>query len=64
MNIGGEVQALCELMASFDATPPISIGLFGPCGSGKSFFMRLMRQDIKERSDRLANSPDSVSVGG
>ena len=59
MNVAADVQALCELITSVDAVPPISIGLFGPWGSGKSFFMRLMRQDIKARSKRLANSPDT-----
>ena len=60
MNVSGEVQALCELITAFDATPPISIGLFGPWGSGKSFFMRLMRQEINRRSRRLVNDPNSV----
>src|SRR5882762_4793910 len=40
------------LVAHRDVAPPISVGLFGDWGSGKSFFMKQMRSWIKELSDR------------
>ena len=39
---------LCSVLADKTARPPLSVGLFGEWGSGKSFFMRLMRQRIEK----------------
>jgi WD40 repeat protein len=41
-----DVRMLCSVLADSRALPPLSVGLFGEWGSGKSFFMRLMRQRI------------------
>src|SRR5262249_43908035 len=41
-----DVNMLCSVVADNDVSPPLSVGLFGEWGSGKSFFMRLMRQRI------------------
>jgi hypothetical protein len=42
LDIKAEVEALCTVLASRDVKPPISLGLFGEWGSGKSFFMKKM----------------------
>lgn len=42
LDIAPEVDALASLVASKVITPPLSIGLFGDWGSGKSFFMNKM----------------------
>jgi len=58
LNIKPEVDALASLVASKRLEPPLSIGLFGDWGSGKSFFIK----EIKNRVCWLAgkaNNPDS-----
>ena len=41
-----DVRAFASVIASVDLTPPMSIGIFGDWGSGKSFFMRQLAQKI------------------
>ena len=56
MGAEGEAEALARLILDRDVHPPLSIGLFGDWGSGKSFFMRLIKQhveDIAGRSKRV-----------
>ncbi len=43
-----EVGALCSVLASKNVEPPLSLGLFGDWGSGKSFFMRMMQERIEK----------------
>jgi hypothetical protein len=47
LDIGKEVEALCMVLAARDIEPPISLGLFGDWGSGKSFFMKKMEDWFK-----------------
>jgi hypothetical protein len=42
-----DVRAFASVIVSDDLTPPMSIGIFGDWGSGKSFFMRQLEQKIK-----------------
>jgi len=46
LGITGEVNTLCDLVLAKEITPPLSIGLFGDWGTGKSFFMGKMRDRI------------------
>ena len=48
LGIETDVKALCSVIAAKDVHPPLSIGLFGDWGTGKSFFMEMMRQRVKE----------------
>jgi len=48
LGIEKEVEALCAVLAAKDVEPPLSLGLFGDWGSGKSFFMRMMEMRIEE----------------
>jgi hypothetical protein len=57
LDIEIEVEALCTVLASKDVKPPISLGLFGEWGSGKSFFMKKMEQRFKKLA---AVGPDSA----
>lgn len=50
LNIDRYVNAFARVMASRSLTPPLSIGLFGDWGSGKTFFM----ERLEERVDELA----------
>ncbi|WP_187365846.1 P-loop NTPase fold protein [Trebonia kvetii] len=46
-----------------DANLPLSIGLFGAWGSGKSYFMGLLRSEIDSRCGRPGYVRDVVHVG-
>jgi len=52
LNLTGEVMALCSIIASRDVSPPLSIGLFGDWGTGKSFFIKEMIACLKTISAR------------
>src|SRR5262249_46253955 len=62
IGISREVIALATLISARDIRPPLSIGLFGDWGSGKTFFMRQMRTAIaalsKEARDTSAMQKD------
>lgn len=47
LDIVPEVRALCHVLVSETSKPPISVGLFGDWGTGKSFFMELMHDYIR-----------------
>ena len=47
-------RAFAAVIASRQLTPPLSIGVFGDWGSGKSFFMRLMRT----QTDAVLTAPE------
>ena len=48
LDIKADYKALASLMASRTLQPPLSIGLFGHWGMGKSFFMNKLRDEIEE----------------
>lgn len=60
LQVRDDVVTLCDVLAARDAAPPISVGLFGQWGTGKSYFMALMRQRMKE----LAEAARAVAAGG
>ncbi|MDF0674310.1 MAG: P-loop NTPase fold protein [Nitrospira sp.] len=57
LGIDRSVDALALLMASTRTVTPLAIGVFGPWGSGKSFFMRHLQKRIvglrKDEQDRI-----------
>ena len=55
LSIEQDVLAMATLIAARDSMPPLSIGLFGEWGSGKTFFMGQLRTTIS----RLAKDADS-----
>ena len=46
LGIEGDVDALSKVAMAADVEPPMSIGLFGDWGSGKTYFMGLMDQEV------------------
>jgi hypothetical protein len=56
LGIERDVLAFATLMGSRALAPPLSIGLFGEWGSGKTFFMRRLREEVDELSARARNS--------
>jgi KAP family P-loop domain len=48
VGIRRDVEALAYLATSTKTTPPLSIGLFGDWGSGKTFFMSALKRRISE----------------
>ena len=54
-----DVNMLCSVLADNKISPPISVGLFGEWGSGKSFFMRLMRHRISALAE-VARSAEAT----
>jgi hypothetical protein len=54
-----DVEALCSVLIAHKVEPPISVGLFGEWGTGKSTFMRLMRDQIRALQDEWSDRDDS-----
>jgi hypothetical protein len=48
LDLKRDVNALCSVIGAADAALPLSIGLFGEWGSGKSFFMNMMEQRLED----------------
>jgi hypothetical protein len=48
LGITEEVRALASVMAAKTVEPPLSLGLFGDWGTGKSFFMNKLEARIKK----------------
>jgi hypothetical protein len=51
LGIEAEARTFARLLASRGVTLPLAIGLFGNWGSGKSFFMKLIRQQMESIAD-------------
>jgi KAP family P-loop domain len=47
LDVEKDAEALAAVLAAQDNEPPLSVGLFGHWGSGKSFFMNLLENQIK-----------------
>jgi hypothetical protein len=54
VGIRREVDAFAYLLASKAQKPPLAVGLFGDWGSGKSFFMRAVRDRVTAIEAQIA----------
>src|SRR5262249_11060082 len=59
LEVEDEVSAICAVIADKNTEPPLSIGLFGDWGTGKSFFMNLMEERIKKLAKVARENPTS-----
>ena len=59
LGLETEIDTLSALVASRSTKTPMSIGLFGNWGSGKSFFMQKMDERIRVFRDSAAGDPES-----
>lgn len=48
LNIAQDVKALTAVMLSRDLIPPLAIGLYGDWGTGKTFFMKSLQQEVND----------------
>ena len=48
LDMEAEVEALSWVTVAKDIDPPLAIGLFGAWGTGKSTFMQLMQEKVKD----------------
>ncbi|MCG8421751.1 MAG: P-loop NTPase fold protein [Proteobacteria bacterium] len=58
LGIDDEIRAFARLVATPQTVPPLSIGLMGDWGSGKSFFMETMYRQIR---DELMGQPGTCN---
>ena len=56
LAIDPDVDALAALLAARAVEPPLSVGLFGEWGSGKTFFMRRLRRRVAELASDARDS--------
>ena len=59
LDIMADVRAICAVLAASDVEPPLSVGLFGDWGTGKSFFMARMQDEIDKLAGRGREEPDT-----
>ena len=56
LELLADVKAFSQLICLAGATPPLSIGLFGGWGSGKSTFMHLLEAEIDNLTEKTRNA--------
>lgn len=66
LDVEKEAEAFSRLIASKQVKPPLSIGIFGKWGAGKSFFMGKMREIIQDLSEATmaAGAPSETDEDG
>jgi hypothetical protein len=64
LGITQDVHMLAGLVVSRHVRPPLSVGLFGNWGSGKSFFMKQMRRRVRVLADAAAAEEERVGRCG
>ena len=68
LDVQNEVDAISTVIAARDTEPPLSIGLFGDWGTGKSFFMSRMEKKVNDlmqlarRKNDTAYCPNIVQL--
>jgi predicted KAP-like P-loop ATPase len=55
LGVKDEARAFARVAAARQVTPPLAFGIFGDWGSGKSFFMRLIKKYVDELQNPKTN---------
>ena len=55
LGVTNDASAFARLITSVEVQPPLSIGIFGNWGAGKSFFMETVQEQIGVVTDRAKN---------
>ncbi|HTA96434.1 MAG TPA: P-loop NTPase fold protein [Solirubrobacteraceae bacterium] len=63
LDIDADVRAIANIVAAKALSPPLSIGLFGDWGSGKSFFIGLVQTRVRQLAFHSRNSEQSNYCG-
>ena len=63
-DIMADVRSLATVVAAKSVDPPLSIGLFGEWGSGKSFFMGKMREHVDRLQDETRKADGESAYCG
>ena len=64
LDIQSDVAAVCAVLAARDVKPPLALGLFGNWGTGKSFFMAQMYEEIKALTSFERKNPGQTPYSG
>ena len=57
LDIRSDVEAVCAVLTARDVKPPLALGLFGNWGTGKSFFMAQMYDEINALAKLERDNP-------
>jgi hypothetical protein len=57
LDIRSDVRAVSALLAARDVKPPLALGLFGNWGTGKTFFMARMYEEINALAELERKNP-------
>jgi hypothetical protein len=60
LGLEADANALADVIAAASTQPPLSIGLFGDWGSGKSFLIHLVQRRVRELSKRSARASEAA----
>jgi hypothetical protein len=52
LNVEDEAKAFARILAAHSVKPPLAVGIFGEWGSGKTFFMRRIYENVAELTTR------------
>lgn len=63
LDLHDDVDAIANLVAAADTVPPLSVGLFGDWGSGKSFFIGKVQQRVRELAQVAQETQGSPYCG-
>lgn len=62
LDVEREALAFAGLIADANVEPPLSIALLGDWGSGKSFFMRMIRDGVARNSGRDGYCQNAIAI--
>lgn len=63
VGVGADADAIANLIAASETTPPLSISLFGDWGSGKTFLIGQIQERVRRLALRSRRAPRSAYCG-